>query len=149
MVSVQDPIVKPHKLLRDGSLQSQHACHDATTWGVGVILRPMEPFYREFGNALRRAREAKAVSQTTLAAEVGLSRTSIANIERGRQRVLLHLLPEFGRVLGVDPTRLLPQTDPADLDQAERQLRDLSPADQQTFRRVLRRAQQERGDDDA
>lgn len=109
----------------------------------------MEPFYREFGDALRRAREAKGVSQTTLAAEVGLSRTSIANIERGRQRVLLHLLPRFGQVLGVEPTLLLPHAEPAGLDQAERQLRDLSPADQQTFRRVLRRAQQERGDDDA
>jgi transcriptional regulator with XRE-family HTH domain len=39
---------------------------------------------------------------------LGLSRTSITNIERGRQPIQLHTLYKIAEVLGVEPTALLP-----------------------------------------
>ena len=131
------------------SLCSTHASHTDGNPHVSVILRRVEPFYREFGDGLRRAREARGMSQTTVATGVGLSRTSVANIERGRQRIALHLLLDFARVLEVEPASLIPQSTDQGVGEVEHQLREL-PADYQvSFRRVLRRAQQERGDDDA
>jgi transcriptional regulator with XRE-family HTH domain len=39
---------------------------------------------------------------------VALSRTSVTNIEKGRQKMMLHTLWQFASALGVDPTVLLP-----------------------------------------
>jgi transcriptional regulator with XRE-family HTH domain len=49
------------------------------------------------------------MTQSDLARRVDLSRTSIANIENGRQRVLLHQLYKFADVLQVEPLELLPE----------------------------------------
>lgn len=46
--------------------------------------------YSVFGKRLADERLARKISQQELANLVGLSRASIANIEAGRQRVLLH-----------------------------------------------------------
>ncbi len=48
------------------------------------------------------------MSQATLAVSVGLSRTSITNIELGRQHVPLHTLYEVASALGVEPSQFLP-----------------------------------------
>lgn len=69
---------------------------------------PVDALYRDFGRRLRTAREAGGLSQSELAARVGLGRTSITNIETGRQRVPLHLLLELAAALGVQPASLLP-----------------------------------------
>lgn len=109
----------------------------------------MEPFYPEFGDILRAARKAKGVSQVEVSKSVGLSRTSVANIERGRQRLSLHLLMEFARVLEVQPCDLLPAVRP-DLEvKPDRRLRDLSPEDREPFLRIMRRARKEQADGDA
>ncbi|OGA48892.1 MAG: hypothetical protein A3F74_27705 [Betaproteobacteria bacterium RIFCSPLOWO2_12_FULL_62_58] len=67
-------------------------------------------FYVEFGRSVRRQRERDdlGLSQEALAKRVGLSRTSITNIEKGRQQIPLHALYTFADALGVDPTSLLP-----------------------------------------
>ena len=44
----------------------------------------MRNFYRELGRLIRDRRKAISLSQAGLAANVGLSRTSITNIELGR-----------------------------------------------------------------
>jgi transcriptional regulator with XRE-family HTH domain len=49
-----------------------------------------DPVYRAFGNAVTARRKALALTQAQLASKVSMSRASIANIERGRQNVLLH-----------------------------------------------------------
>jgi len=70
----------------------------------------MEHFYAEFGRRLRDLRRAAGLSQQELAARVDISRASVANIERGAQRVALHQAVELAAALGVDPIRLIPQT---------------------------------------
>jgi len=68
----------------------------------------MDVLYKEFGRRLREAREAARLSQDAVAKRVGLSRTSITNIERGRQHVALHMLYRFASAVGAQPTELLP-----------------------------------------
>ncbi|MDP9470648.1 MAG: helix-turn-helix domain-containing protein [Chloroflexota bacterium] len=66
-------------------------------------------FYRAFGDRLRIEREAAGLTQEELAGRVQMSRPSVANIERGNQRVALHQLVAFAAAIGVEPTVLLPQ----------------------------------------
>jgi transcriptional regulator with XRE-family HTH domain len=49
-----------------------------------------DPIYRAFGKAVSARRKALALTQAHLASKVKMSRASIANIESGRQNVLLH-----------------------------------------------------------
>lgn len=39
---------------------------------------------------------------------VSMTRTSVTNIEKGRQKLLLHTFADIARVLGVAPETLLP-----------------------------------------
>lgn len=72
---------------------------------------PPEQFYLEFGAAVRRARTDYGLSQDALASRVSLTRSSIANLESGRQRPPLHLLIDLARALHVTPSDLLPAAD--------------------------------------
>ena len=65
-------------------------------------------FYRQFGQLLAEIRRKKAMSQELLADELGLSRTSITNIEKGRQPIQLHSLYRIARRLEVELKELLP-----------------------------------------
>ena len=65
-------------------------------------------FYKEFGRRVREARAAAELTQEGLADRVRLSRTSIANIERGQQHVPLHMLALLASALGTEPAALLP-----------------------------------------
>ncbi len=73
-------------------------------------LKPMRQFYIELGRNIRRHRQRPGVdlSQDSLAKRVGLSRTSVTNVEQGRQQVPLHMLYIFADALGVEATALLP-----------------------------------------
>lgn len=72
----------------------------------------MSRFYEEFGSRLREEREAAGLSQQQLAKAVGLTRSSIANIEAGRQRVALHHFTGFADALRLNPASLLPMRAP-------------------------------------
>lgn len=83
---------------------------------------PFGDVYRELGRLLRDFREkAKPkVSQARLAEQVGLSRTSITNIEKGRQRIPFDLLFSLADALNVDPRNLIPNrssSPPPDLEE--------------------------------
>lgn len=69
----------------------------------------IEPIYAEIGKRLQRARRRAALTQATVAERTSLSRTSIANIERGEQRFMTHCLYELAAALNVSVERLLPQ----------------------------------------
>jgi transcriptional regulator with XRE-family HTH domain len=70
---------------------------------------------------LHDIRENKNIPQEELAAFSGLTRSSIANIEKGKQRVLLHQLVFFARRLEVGLAELLPEAGAA-LSAAEAEL---------------------------
>lgn len=63
----------------------------------------MNPPYVLFGEAVRNARHELGLNQQELADKLGYSRGSIANIEVGRQRILLTDLFAFAKVLRLDP----------------------------------------------
>jgi transcriptional regulator with XRE-family HTH domain len=68
-----------------------------------------EAVYREFGKLMRLHRGAQdGLTQEALGKLVGLSRTSITNIEKGRQPVALHQLFALAEALRVRPAALLP-----------------------------------------
>ena len=76
----------------------------------------MEPqdLYTEVGNNIRRYRRAMPRTQQQVAAQVGLSRASLANIESGHQWVRLHHVYAIAEALDLDsPTALLPPLKPA------------------------------------
>jgi transcriptional regulator with XRE-family HTH domain len=84
-------------------------------------LKNQRQFYAEVGRRIRAARKARSLTQEALASGVSLTRTSITNIEQGRQKFPLHMLAELATALHVPPAALLPAGpahDDADLDQA-------------------------------
>ena len=66
-------------------------------------------FYRHVGEQVRRLREDAGLRGNELAARVGLSRASIANLEAGKQAVPLHTFAAIAQVLGADVAALLPR----------------------------------------
>ena len=64
--------------------------------------------YIALGERVRALREKRHLTQEALADQVGLSRTSVTNIERGRQAVLVHQLLLFAKALDAKLTDLVP-----------------------------------------
>lgn len=77
----------------------------------------MSQFTSEYGQRLNAARTAAGITQQQLADMVGLSRSSVANIEGGRQAPLAEQVIQHADVLGIDPHWLLTGRGP---DQAAR-----------------------------
>ena len=67
-----------------------------------------EQIYRAFGTQVRDQREAMGLTQLQLSARIGLTRGSVANIEAGRQSVLLHQFLAIAEALQLAPEQLLP-----------------------------------------
>lgn len=94
------------------------------------------PFYRALGERLKRARIKKRIKQGELARAVGLSRTSITNIEGGRQPVEVRVLVQIATTLGTSITQLIPRPDhPAT--ELPRSARRLNSSTQAWVRRVI------------
>jgi transcriptional regulator with XRE-family HTH domain len=67
-------------------------------------------YYVALGRQIALAREGK-MTQDTLAQKLSLTRTSIINIEKGRQQVLVHTLADIASALGVPIAELMPPQD--------------------------------------
>lgn len=65
--------------------------------------------YQEIGRRIREERQALGFNQHDLAQEVGCLRTSIANIEVGRQRLPIYLLYRIATALGTSVNDLMPK----------------------------------------
>lgn len=72
------------------------------------VASPQGPFYREFGKKLSQLRGAAKITQAALAQAVGLSRTSIVNIEKGRQPVPIDLAVRLATCLDKSLVDLIP-----------------------------------------
>lgn len=66
-----------------------------------------EPIYRLIGAKIEQTRTMLGWTQQELAKKVHLSRGSIANIELGRQRILLHDVERFAAAFNMEPKALL------------------------------------------
>ncbi len=68
-----------------------------------------DEFYLELGSNIRQRRIDIGMTQLTLAAKAGVKRTSIANMERGAQGILVHQLLNIAKALKVSPASLVPK----------------------------------------
>ncbi len=66
-------------------------------------------FYRLVGDRVRSARIDAGLSQALLAEQVGLTRSSVANLEAARQRTSLYHFVLIARALKTDINQLLPE----------------------------------------
>jgi transcriptional regulator with XRE-family HTH domain len=75
----------------------------------------IEPFYETLGSQIQQAREQRKMTQEQLgrALTPPSTRASIANIENGKQRVLVHTLAQLAESLGVQIEVLIPSSKPA------------------------------------
>lgn len=65
--------------------------------------------YRQLGKNLFQARKRAGLTQLEVAKAIGLTRGSIANVERGHQRIHVDTLVGLARVVGAQPGDLLPR----------------------------------------
>jgi len=72
-----------------------------------------DQIYKAFGRKVRTRREGLRITQSDLSVRLGLSRASIANIEAGRQAVLLHQFLALADALAIPPMDLVPPPQPA------------------------------------
>jgi transcriptional regulator with XRE-family HTH domain len=90
--------------------------------------------YQAVGEKVRNLREAQQgvkghMTQGELAALVGLERTSITNIERGNQKVPLHVLFRIAEVLKAPITEVLPSVGQVSLNKEEQIYEDVEFGD--------------------
>lgn len=72
----------------------------------------LQQFYKEVGQRVREARKrANNMTQKALAMTVGLTRTSLVNIEKGRQKMLLHTFTDIATAIGANVSDLLPRNE--------------------------------------
>lgn len=70
-----------------------------------------DAFYAALGGRLRSLRKGLGLTQEAVARNVGVSRASLANIEAGRQQVLVHHLVAFADALdGASIEHIIPPT---------------------------------------
>src|SRR5689334_4194754 len=89
-----------------------------------------ERLYRMLGERLRNLREKHGgprgrMTQAELAMRVGLERTSITNIEKGTQKVPLHVLFRLCEVFRVSVAELLPTVSEVHQTKQEESLEEL------------------------
>ena len=73
--------------------------------------------YTELGRNIRDARKASDFKQTQLAEIIGVSRTSLTNVECGRQGLSVFQLLSLADALGIEASKLLPSLSQMDKQQ--------------------------------
>jgi transcriptional regulator with XRE-family HTH domain len=105
--------------MRSTSLYQADCCRTRPHLDVRVIdnsrwradnhhVPEVEPEYRQIGSIVRRRRRDRELSQAALASECHMSRSALANVEAGQQRIAVHQLLMLARALRVDVAELVP-----------------------------------------
>lgn len=68
----------------------------------------VDPIYKQIGEVIRAKRKTLGMTQHDLAKKLGISRGSLANVETGRQNMLVHQLYAYADALQLRPTDLVP-----------------------------------------
>ncbi len=71
-------------------------------------MAKLDPFYVDLGARVRAQREQLGLTQALLADEIGISRTSLTNIECGRQRLLVDQLVNICAKLSISIEDIIP-----------------------------------------
>jgi transcriptional regulator with XRE-family HTH domain len=74
----------------------------------------VDTIYKDIGAVIKSRRKTLNMKQETLAGLLSISRGSLANVETGRQSILVHQLYKFAAALQLTPFDLLP---PSSFDQ--------------------------------
>lgn len=102
-----------------------------------------QDFYAEVGRRIRDARKRRKppLTQEELAGSVSLTRTSITNVEKGRQKFLLHTLADIAAALHVEPVSLLPAANEAADHQLDEVLKDRPKSEKDWIKSTVSAAQ--------
>ncbi len=71
------------------------------------MAKPVEPVYRLLGAKVEMLRNTLGWTQADLAMRTRLSRASIANLETGRQRLMMHHVETVALAFGTTPKHLM------------------------------------------
>jgi DNA-binding XRE family transcriptional regulator len=98
-----------------------------------------ETFYQEVGKRIRKARNGRKppLTQEALGKLVSLNRTSITNIEKGRQNFLVHTLANIAAALHVTCASLLPDFEVAPEVRLEAALKGMPKAEKEWIKSAL------------
>jgi DNA-binding XRE family transcriptional regulator len=88
---------------------------DIVRYNVDNMSVDERELYRIVGHQIRLRREKLKLSQNKIADDVGVQRTSITNIESGRQKPPLHLLYSICIALKIELADVLPKTGDVEL----------------------------------
>lgn len=105
LAQAQQRVSDLHAQIERARIESSRARLRAQQGEPGAML------YRAIGEAVRTARHRSRLTQAVLAEAVNVSRTSIVNIEQGRQRLPIDLLYDIADILGVWSGDLLPRNE--------------------------------------
>jgi transcriptional regulator with XRE-family HTH domain len=86
-----------------------------------------QAFYERLGTLIRIRRKKRDLTQEKLAGDLGLTRTTMVNIEKGRQRLSVHQVVVLADILGCTTQELIPSLDRAH--QLSDELRGKAPDD--------------------
>lgn len=67
-----------------------------------------DAFYADVGKMIKKYRVQAGFTQAELASRIEMTRSSVANIEAGRQRFPLHVLAQLSEILDSQPSVLIP-----------------------------------------
>lgn len=87
--------------------------HGFLAWdnqGRWYARRDFPDLYPAIGEHLRELRDQRGLTQQQVAKTIGLTRASIANIERGTQHLSLHNWVAVCQALGADPADVITRT---------------------------------------
>lgn len=71
-------------------------------------LPEIENFYNDLGEKIKVERLRQRISQEELAKYIGLTRSSIINLEKGRHRPSVYQLLQIAAMLNIEYTKLIP-----------------------------------------
>lgn len=73
-----------------------------------MIALSEDKFYEEIGERIREKRIQAGINQEVFSQLLNLTRGSVVNIEKGRQRPSIYLLITISQIIGVDYIDLVP-----------------------------------------
>jgi transcriptional regulator with XRE-family HTH domain len=80
---------------------------------IAAIMARSKKSHAHFGERLARLRKARNLTQTTLAAQLGVSQRVITYYENESNYPPAHLLPKIAQAFGVGVEELLDEAEPA------------------------------------